>query len=210
MEILGIATIVATLINILYSYFERVENFFWNWPAYGLIAIGMFMDKAYATAIMLMIQAIVSTHGFFIWTKFRDYSWKDKLISVVYDRHHHLYQHITIRPTTMNLKWHAYAILGTIILFAVTYWILGYTDDISPAIDASSFAIFTAASILLNFKKLENWLYFIAGDIYTVALTYKASNWYNLTSILLFIFLSVITYIRWRKMMTPFKQAGCS
>src|SRR4051812_34425680 len=108
--ILGILTILSTIINLTYSYFERSENFFWNWPAYGLIAVGMLFDHAYATAVMLIIQAMVSTHGFFIWTRLRNDSWQKRLLTMIYDRDHKKHQAITITLSSMTRKQHFYSL----------------------------------------------------------------------------------------------------
>lgn len=202
MDILGLLAIVATLINLWYCYHERVENFFWNWPAYGLIAVGMFLNHAYANATMLIIQAGVSTYGFFIWTKHRNHNLKEMLLSMIYDRHHLEHRSRSVIATSkMSLQAHLYSIFGIVVISACTYWALSFVNDIAQLTDAVSFSIFLVAAIQLNYKKIESWIYYVAADLFSVVLAYQARNWYNIIALFLFLVLNLICFSRWLKSM---------
>lgn len=202
MNILGLLAIAATIINLWYCYHERVENFFWNWPAYGLIAIGMFLNHAYANATMLIIQAGVSTYGFFIWTKHRNHDFKEMLISMIYDRHHTQYHNQSvIAISKMSLQFHLYSIIAITMISACAYWILGFVDDIAPLTDAMSFSIFLVAAIQLNYKKIDSWVYYATADLLSILLAYHARNWYNITALFIFLIFNLVCFNRWLKTM---------
>ncbi len=201
MVILGILAIIATLINIWYSYHERIENFFWNWPAYGLIAAGMFINHAYANAAMQIVQATVATYGFFIWTQHRKWSIKETLISVLYDKHHKDHECPVIATTTMSFKEHIYALLGVLAIFIVVRCILNFVNDISPTVDALSFAVPIIGTILYNHKKVEAWFYYVITNLFSCYLAYQAKNWYNMITVGLLAVLCVLCFKRWLKCM---------
>lgn len=201
MTVLGICAITATLINLWYCYHERVENFFWNWPAYGLIAVGMFLNHAYANAAMQIVQAGVSTYGFFIWTRHRNHNLKQMLYSMVHDRHHRSYPSPVIATSRMHLNTHFYSLLAILVITAVLYSILRQVNDIAPVIDAISFAFLLIASIQLNYKKIESWIYFIIADLLSLLLAYKAGNWYNMAAVSLLAVLNMVCFARWFKRM---------
>ena len=201
MIILGVFAVLAAIINIWYSYYERVENFFWNWPAYGLIAAGMFINHAYANGMMQILQATVSTYGYFIWTRHRKQGLRDALLNMVYDRHRkHLYPSVIV-TTRMSLRDHFYSLLAIVVIAACIYGALSFVDDLEPFTDSFSFAILLVAAILLNHKKVESWLYYTVGDLCSMALAYMAHNWYNMVTLSLFVMLCLVCYRRWRSCM---------
>ncbi len=203
MAILGTCAIIATIINLWYCYYERIENFFWNWPAYGFIAIGMFLNHAYANAFMQVIQAGISTYGFFIWTRYRKHNFKEMLYSMVHDKYRKTFPQPVIITSTMSLAAHFYSLIAIFSISFMLFFVLDAVNDISPFIDGLSFTIPLVASIQLNYKKIESWIYLAIGDVLSVFLAYKAHNHYNLVALLLFLALNLICFKRWLKNMQP-------
>ena len=204
-SILGTLAIIATCINIWYSYYERVEAFFWNWPAYGLIAIGMFLNHAYANAVMQITLATVSTYGFFMWTRHRRQPIKGTLLSMVYDRYHSHPGYPILATSRMSFKQHIYTFLVIIVISVAIKNVLELVNDISPWLDAISFSIPLLASIQYNYKKVDSWIYFIIADFFSLALAYKAHNWYNVINMILFIVFCFLCFRRWLKCMNKQK-----
>ncbi len=194
---IGILAVLAMLINIGYSYYERLESFFWNWPAYGLIAVGMFLNHAYANALMQVMQAGISTYGFFNWSRLRKQSLKETLLSMVYDRKYKDHAHPVIATTRMTLVQHSYALLGGVGVFLLLRWILNFVNDLSPTVDALSFSIYLLAVIQYNHKKIETWIYYFIADIFSGVLAYQAHNWFNVTTMVLMALLCVVCFKRW-------------
>ena len=195
MTIIGILAILASLINLYYSYYERVENFFWNLPSYGLIAVGMFMCGAYANAFMQISIAITSTYGYFIWTKNRKQKYRDALINMIWDRNHN--DCSIIISSRLSLPGHLYSVFGVVIITFCIYYLLSFINDISPGIDALSFAMLFVATIQLNYKKIESWIYYILADCISVVLAYKGNDWYNIVALMIFIILNSICLYAW-------------
>jgi nicotinamide riboside transporter PnuC len=162
----------------------------------------MFLNHAYANATMLVIQAGVSTYGFFIWTQRRNHGFRELLLSMVYDRHHNKCWHQSVIATSrMTLKLHAYSLVAILLTSACAYFVLSVVDDIAPLTDALSFSVFLIAAIQLNYKKIESWLYYVVGDLLSMILACKANNIYNAIALFLFLVLNLICFRRWWKSM---------
>jgi len=106
--------------------------------------------------------------------------------------HHH-------RPITWASKreW-VWSVAGMVIFFIILVYILkNYTDSNVPVWDALTTAIFIIGMWLMALKKVENWLFWIAGDLISIPL--YASKALVLTSIqfAIFLILAVAGYLAW-------------
>jgi nicotinamide mononucleotide transporter len=105
------------------------------------------------------------------------------------------------RPITrMSGKEWALSILGFVVFFLVLIFVLKkYTDSNVPVWDALTTAIFIIGMWLMALKKIENWLFWIAGDLVSVPL--YASKALILTSFqfTVFLILAVAGFIEWKK-----------
>lgn len=103
------------------------------------------------------------------------------------------------RPVSRATKaeW-MYAVAGLSVSFVILVFILKkYTDSNVPVWDALTTAIFIIGMWLMALKKIENWLFWIAGDLISVPL--YASKALVLTSFQFSVFLAlaVAGYIAW-------------
>jgi nicotinamide mononucleotide transporter len=103
------------------------------------------------------------------------------------------------RPITRasRTEW-IYAVVGLAVFFIILVYVLkNYTDSNVPVWDALTTAIFIVGMWLMALKKIENWLFWIAGDLISVPL--YASKALVLTSFqfTVFLLLAVAGYIEW-------------
>ena len=108
------------------------------------------------------------------------------------------------RPITRASKkeW-ILSVLGTVFSFLVLIYVLkNYTDSNVPIWDALTTSIFITGMWLMALKKIENWIFWIAGDLMCVPLF--ASKGLVLTSFqyTIFLVLAVAGYLEWRKKIT--------
>lgn len=146
---------------------------------------------------MQIIEAVVSGYGFFIWTRNRNLNLKQTLTSIVYDRYHKLTQNSVINTSIMSWQLHVYSWVSIVIVAIVTYGVLGFVNDISPVVDALSFAMLMVATIQLNYKKIDSWIYYVIADIFSIVLAFMGHDWYNVIALLLFIVLDLVCFKRW-------------
>ena len=105
-----------------------------------------------------------------------------------------------IRPTSRagrgELLWLlAFVIVAT----AFLTWLLSRVHDVAPFLDALTTALSLAAQWLLNFKKVQNWYFWIAADCIYIPLYVTKHLW--LTSIVYVVFLALCFrgLVAWRR-----------
>jgi nicotinamide mononucleotide transporter len=97
------------------------------------------------------------------------------------------------------MEW-IYSVAGFSISFIILIFVLkNYTDSNVPVWDALTTAIFIIGMWLMALKKIENWIFWILGDLISIPL--YASKSLALTSFqfAVFLALAVAGYLEWRK-----------
>jgi nicotinamide mononucleotide transporter len=92
-----------------------------------------------------------------------------------------------------------YSAAGFLVSFLVLIYVLkNYTDSNVPVWDALTTAIFIIGMWLMALKKIENWLFWIAGDLISIPL--YASKGLALTGFqfAVFLALAISGYMEWR------------
>jgi len=75
------------------------------------------------------------------------------------------------------------------------YWATGI-----PYIDTFTTAIFVLGMWLMALKKVENWIFWIIGDVISVPLYFYKNLVFTSLQFLVFLILAVMGYIEWRKL----------
>lgn len=88
----------------------------------------------------------------------------------------------------------------TVVLFVLFRFILlSYTDSNVPSVDAFTTAVFMVGMWLMATKRVENWIYWIAGDVVSIPLYFYKGLVLSSFQYLVFLVLAVMGYIAWRK-----------
>lgn len=124
---------------------------------------------------------IVSIYGWYNWTR-KDASDRELPIS---------------RCTAAQ---HLAGIVATIIFFLVLQYVLRhYTDSTVPFVDSFTTAIFIVGMGLMAMKKIENWIYWIIGDLVSIPLYFHKDLVLTSFQYFAFLILAVMGYIEWQK-----------
>ena len=104
------------------------------------------------------------------------------------------------------LRYTAVAAAGT----GVLYWILRHTPSTVPFADGLTSALFLTAQYMMSRKLIENWWFWIVGDVLVIGL-YIYKHLY-LTSVLYVIFLAmcVAALLEWRRAAKRTFMAGAT
>jgi nicotinamide mononucleotide transporter len=105
------------------------------------------------------------------------------------------------RPITWAtpMEW-TYSLAGLVLFFLILVFILkNYTDSNVPVWDALTTAIFIIGMWLMALKKIENWLFWIAGDLISVPLYISKGLVMTSFQFTVFLILAVSGYLEWRK-----------
>lgn len=91
------------------------------------------------------------------------------------------------------------AIAALISFFAINHILVHYTDSNVPAIDAFTTAVFIVGMWLMAEKKVENWIYWIIGDIVSIPLYFYKGLVMTSFQYTVFLVLAVLGFIAWKK-----------
>ncbi len=175
---------VAVLFGLLSVWYARNENIL-VYPS-GLINVGLyvyicFVAKLYADMGINVFYFIMSIYGWYNWGR-KDENKK----------------HIPI--TYCSLKQHLISIFIFLISFAILYFVLKeYTDSTVPVLDSLTTAIFIVGMWLQTLKKIENWIYWIVGDIMVIPLFLYKNLAFTGIQFLVFLGIAISGYLEWRK-----------
>jgi nicotinamide mononucleotide transporter len=181
--ILELISVVFSLLSVWYSKRENILVY----PT-GIVATGIatYILLFYGLLGDMLINAyyfIMSIVGWYLWTRKVDAT-----------------HFIPITKTTnTERKWSLYLFAGTIVFVAIVYHLNDRFNVWTSYVDTLTTAIFFVGMWLMAKKKLENWIYWIIGDIITVPL-----YWYKglIFSSFLYFSLTIIAYfgyISWKK-----------
>lgn len=180
LEMIGV---VFTILSVWYSKRENILVY----PT-GLIATGIYVYILLVYSLLgdMLINAYYFTMSIIGW-----YLWTRKV-----DETHF----VPITKTTHKEKqWSALLFVGALVFVFLIYYFTDRYHTWTAYVDTITTAIFFVGMWLMAKKKLENWIYWIIGDIITVPL-----YWYKglIFSSLLFAILTIIAiygYKSWKK-----------
>lgn len=180
LEMIGV---VFGLLSVWYSKRENILVF----PT-GIIGTGIFVYILLVFGLLgdMLINAyyfIMSIIGWYLWTRKVD---ETHFVPIT-------------KTTSKEKKWSIALFIGAIAFVSFVYFVFDKFDTWTAYVDTLTTAIFFVGMWLMAKKKLENWVYWIIGDIITVPL-----YWYKglIFSSLLYFLLTLIAiygYKAWKK-----------
>jgi nicotinamide mononucleotide transporter len=175
---------VAVLFGLLSVWFAKKENLL-VYPT-GIVSVLIYVyiclsAGLYADMGINFFYFIMSVYGWYNWTR------KDKTDHVI--------------PISANtLKQNLLSLAGTVVFFLILQYILrNFTDSTVPYIDSTTTAIFIIGMWLMALKKIENWIYWIVGDIISIPLYFYKGLALTSFQFTIFLILAIMGYIEWRK-----------
>ena len=134
----------------------------------------------------------MSIYGWYVWTRKVDA------------------EHFT-PVTVMTKKEHIKALLlfiGTILFVYAVYTYFDRWNSWTAYVDAVTTAVFFVGMWLMALKKIENWIYWIIGDIISVPLYFYKGLTLTSFQYLLFTIIAVYGYLAWKKSLHKQLQAA--
>ncbi len=191
--------ILAALFGAASVYFYIVRNH-WSWPV-GLVQVVLYVAvfaqaKLYADMLLHVVYAGLQLYGWWAWLDF-DKSTKqpfptDRTASL--ENASEKQQNISIRRLPvmgLAITFVAIAIMTSLYAFLLSR----YTDASLPILDSLIAAMSLVAQLLLAWRFLENWIFWIAVDLLAIGV-FAYKTLYP-TTILYAIFL-VMAMLGWR------------
>ncbi|TYP77122.1 nicotinamide riboside transporter PnuC [Aquimarina intermedia] len=178
--------IIAVFFGILSVYFARL-NRIWVYPT-GLISTSIFVYLLFKWSLLgdLLINAyyfVMSIYGWYIWTRKVD----DTNVT-------------PISSTTKKEQWIQLGIgMLTIVFTYSVYQIFDKWNDWTAYVDTLTTAIFFVGMWLMAKRKIENWIYWIIGDLISIPLYFYKGFTFTSLQYLIFTVIAIFGYISWKK-----------
>ena len=178
--------IIAVIFGFLSVWFSKRENIL-VYPT-GIITTSIFVYILLVYRLLgdMLINAYyftMSIYGWWIWTRKVD------------ETH---YIPIT-RTDSTEKKWGSILFVGTLIFVTGVYYVFGKFDSWTAYVDILTTAIFFVGMWLMAKKKLENWTFWIIGDIISVPLYLYKGLVFSSFQYFLFTIIAIYGYSAWKK-----------
>jgi len=182
--------IVLEMIGVFFGFlsvwYSKQENIL-VFPT-GIISTGIFVYILLVFGLLgdMLINAYyfsMSVFGWYVWTRKVD------------DTHF-----IPITRTTLKeKKWSVILFVSTILFVCLIYWFFDKFNTWTAYVDTCTTAIFFVGMWLMAKKKLENWIYWIIGDIISVPLYWYKGLIFTSLQFFLFTIIAIYGYLAWKK-----------
>ncbi|WP_459210024.1 nicotinamide riboside transporter PnuC [Aquimarina rhabdastrellae] len=181
-----ILEITAVIFGFLSVWFSK-ENKIWVYPT-GMVSTAIFVYLLIDWGLLgdTMINAyyfIMSVYGWYVWTRKVDAT------------------HFTpISRTTIGEKKISILIFSLTLLFV--YFVYQFFDkwtSWTAYVDTITTAVFFVGMWLMAKRKIENWIYWIIGDIISVPLYFYKGLTFTSFQYLMFTVLAIYGYIKWKR-----------
>jgi nicotinamide mononucleotide transporter len=154
----------------------------------GLISTFVYVYLLFQWGLIgdMMINAYyfaVSIYGWYIWTRVNDQKGQT---------------HISSMSTT---EWRNIAalFLGSLLFVYSVYQWFGLWNSSTAVIDTFTTAIFFSGMWLMARRKIENWIFWIVGDVISVPLYLVKGFSFTSFQYLIFTFIAIFGYLAWKK-----------
>ena len=181
-----ILEMIGVVFGILSVWYAKRENIL-VFPT-GIISTGIFVYILWVFGLLgdMLINAYyfsMSIIGWYFWTRKVD---TDHFIPIT-------------RTNRREKKWSALLFVAALVFVFLVYALFDKFNSWTAYVDTLTTAIFFVGMWLMAKKKLENWTYWIIGDIITVPLYLYKGLIFTSLQYLLFTIIAIYGYMAWKK-----------
>lgn len=175
--------IIAVFFGLLSVWYSRKVNIL-VYPT-GIVSVLIYVyicfhAGLYADIGINWVYFVMSIYGWYNWTRKK----KDET---------------AVKIAWLSTKGHITSVFIVIISFVIISFILvNYTDSTVPYVDAFTTAVFIVGMWLMAIKKVENWIYWIIGDIICMPMFFYKGLVFTSFQYFVFLILAVMGYYSWR------------
>lgn len=178
--------IIAVVFGVSSVWFSK-ENKIWVFPT-GIISTSIFVYLLYKWGLIgdMLINAYyfaMSIYGWYIWTRKID---KDKYTPISFTTTKEKYVSVLLFVLTLGVVYIIYQLFDK-----WTSW--------TAYVDTFTTALFFVGMWLMAKRKIENWLFWIIGDLISVPLYFYKGLTFTSMQYIGFTVLAVFGYLAWKK-----------
>lgn len=186
--------ITAVVFGFLSVWYAK-KNHIWVFPT-GLISTSIFVYLLWKWALLgdMMINAyyfVMSVYGWYVWTrKTND-------------------QATPISQTNTKEKRTSFVIfIITLVFVYIVYQSAGKWTSWTAYVDTVTTAIFFVGMWLMARRKIENWIFWIVGDIISVPLYFHKGLTFTSLQYLIFTIIAIYGFLAWKHVLTNSKATA--
>lgn len=177
--------ITAVIFGFLSVWFAKQDNI-WVFPT-GLISTAIFVYLLYKWVLLgdMMINAyyfVMSIYGWYIWTR----------------KANNAFTPIS-RTTAAEKKTSIIIFVATLVFVYAIYESAGKWNTWTAYVDTLTTAVFFVGMWLMARKKIENWIFWIVGDVISVPLYLYKGLAFTSVHYLIFTLIAIYGYLAWKK-----------
>ena len=181
--ILEMIGVVFGFLSVWYAKRENILVF----PT-GIINTGIFVYILWVYGLLgdMLINAYyfsMSIIGWYIWTRKVD---TNHFIPIT-------------KTNSQEKKWSIFLFISAVVFVSLVYTLFDKFNSWTAYVDTLTTAIFFVGMWLMAKKKLENWTYWIIGDIITVPLYLYKGLIFTSLQYFLFTIIAIYGYMAWKK-----------
>ncbi|QXP71972.1 nicotinamide mononucleotide transporter [Polaribacter sp. R2A056_3_33] len=178
--------IIAVIFGFLSVWYSK-QNKIWVFPT-GMISTLIFVYLLYKWELLgdMMINVyyfIMSVYGWYIWTYKNDGEHETPIS----------------RTTLKEKKLSVLIFIATLIFVYGVYTYFEKWTSWTAYVDTFTTAIFFVGMWLMAKRKIENWIYWIVGDIISTPLYFYKGFTFTSIQYLIFTFIAISGYLAWKK-----------
>lgn len=190
---LTVLEFIGVFFGFLSVYYSKRENIL-VFPT-GIISTAIFVYILLVYGLLgdMLINAYyftMSIVGWYVWTRKVDET-----------------HFVPITSTTSKEKKYSLLLfLGTLVFVSLVYWYFDKFNNWTAYVDTFTTGIFFVGMWLMAKKKLENWVYWIIGDIISVPLYWYKGLIFTSLQYFLFTIIAIYGYLAWKKSLNKSPQ----
>jgi len=178
--------IVAVIFGFLSVWYSK-ENNILVFPT-GMISTAIFVYLLYKWVLLgdMLINAYyfsMSVYGWYLWTRTTDGETPLAPISFTSKKEHFI---------------SLFLFLAAIVFVFIIYWAFDYLNSWTAYVDMFTTGIFFVGMWLMAKRKIDNWIYWILGDLISVPLYFYKGLTFTSLQYLLFTYLAIKGYMAWK------------
>ena len=191
MESFQIIEIVAVVFGVLSVWYAHKENI-WVFPL-GIINVLIYIyicisTQLYANASINAVYFLTNVYGWYNWSRTND-------------------EQGTLQISRNTIKQNVLWFISAILLYGAITWILrianqddpAYLNSILPWIDGMNASFFLCATILMTIKKIENWWFWIAGNVLSIPVYFSQGLYFTSLQYAIFLVIAIMGLREWNK-----------
>lgn len=187
----------AALLGIISVWYARKENIL-VFP-FGIANVAIyvyicFVARLYANAGINVVYLISNVYGWYMWSRV--------------DESNQKLQIKRNNPKQNVISWTSVVVIYVAVLFLLRYVNRTDTEYIQsylPYIDSFNTAFFLVATILMAVKKLENWQFWIIGNIVSIPIYASQGLYFTSGQYSVFLVLAILGWREWKRKITNYQ-----